>query len=1045
MKTQVSDQGACKVFGWLFANVMEMLTSEKISQEDVNHKLLRSLSPEWNTHVVVWRNKGDLDTMSMDDLYNNLKKVLEENRNELTINGNETISFDKSILEFYNCHKRRHFARECRALRNQDTNHKESIRRNVPIETLALIALVSCDGLGEYDWIDQAKEGPNYTLMAFTSRSSDSKNEQLTKGLRKSKLMVLGYKTDLESVEERLKFFITNESVYLEDIKILKVEIQIKDIAIKELRRKLEVAQKEKYGIQLKTIKKLIEDILLLEVTQKEGKSQENVPLKLAKAVNTACYVQNRVLVFKPQNKTSYELFHGRTPTLSFMRPFGCHVTILNTLDHLGKFDGKVDEGFFIGYSLNSKAFRVFNSIKMIVEENLHIRFIESTPNVVGSGPNRLFDIDALTRTMNYKPIVIGTQSNDFASTQSNDFADPKTSYDDGFKPSSDDGKKVDEDSINVVVGKTSIKLPNDPNIPALEDVSIFNFSNDDEDDDATKEEVYVCQPPRFEDPDFPDRVYKVEKALYGLHQAPRAWYETLSTYLLDNGFQRGKLTRPYSSEGTKLTSSRLDIMFTVYACARYQVNPKVSHLYAVKRIFSARNRQWLQIPQLKLNTWLLHVAVDKCSGFKINYLVMGMTYYCQLKVNAARHNLLLLGSSYSCVDGKEIIITESSVRRDLRLTDEEGVDCLPNSTIFENHKLMSTMASAIIYLATNQMFNFSKLIFDCKDTSKHERINDIDADEDIILVNDQDDTEMFNIRDLHGEEVFVEKEVDDKKVNDEVQKVVEEGEDNNTAKLIVDAVQVSAAGKVNVASIATTVSTAATITTEEITLAQELDKGKAIMIEEPMKTKKKEKIRLDEKLSLKLQAEFAEEERLASEKAQKEQEANIALIEEWDDVQAKIDADYQLARRLQTKEQEELIDAKKATLFMKLLKKRRKFFATKRAKKREINHQHKLNKEKSCISKRAGEKLTQESAKKQKVDDDKEITKLKQWMKIILDEEDVAIDAIPLAVKPSGIVDCKIYKEGKKSYYQIIRADGKSKMYMFFSQMLQSFDKEDL
>ncbi|GJR28314.1 putative ribonuclease H-like domain-containing protein [Tanacetum coccineum] len=116
-----------------------------------------------------------------------------------------------------------------------------------------------------------------------------------------------------------------------------------------------------------------------------------------AEAVNTACYVQNRVLVVKPHNKTPYELFHGRTPTLSFMRPFGCPVTILNTIDHLGKFDGKADEGFFVGYSLNSKAFRVFNSRTRIVEENLHIRFSESTPNVVGSGPDWLFDIDVVT------------------------------------------------------------------------------------------------------------------------------------------------------------------------------------------------------------------------------------------------------------------------------------------------------------------------------------------------------------------------------------------------------------------------------------------------------------------------------------------------------------------------------------------------------------------------------------------------------------------------------------------------------------------------
>ncbi|GJT91541.1 retrovirus-related pol polyprotein from transposon TNT 1-94, partial [Tanacetum coccineum] len=94
-----------------------------------------------------------------------------------------------------------------------------------------------------------------------------------------------------------------------------------------------------------------------------------------AEALNTACYVQNRVLVIKPHNKTPYELFLGRKLALSFMRPFECHVTIFNTIDHLGKFDGKADEGFFIGYSTNSKALRVFNSRTRIREENLHVQF----------------------------------------------------------------------------------------------------------------------------------------------------------------------------------------------------------------------------------------------------------------------------------------------------------------------------------------------------------------------------------------------------------------------------------------------------------------------------------------------------------------------------------------------------------------------------------------------------------------------------------------------------------------------------------------------
>ncbi|GJR15545.1 ribonuclease H-like domain-containing protein [Tanacetum coccineum] len=356
------------------------LLDEKLSQEDVNQKLLRSLSPEWNTHAVVWRNKADLDTMSMDDLYNNLKvyelevkgmsssslstqnmtfvsssnnntsstneavntahgvstastlvnaanstnidnlsddvictffasqpnspqlvhedlqqihqddmeemdlrwqmamltmrerRFLKNTRRKLTVNGNETIGFDKSKVECYNCHKRGHFARECRAPRNQDNRNKESSRRSVPVEISTSTALVSCDGLGGYDWSDQAEEGPNYALMSFSSLSFDSEvsnesiclksclktieslksqNDQLLKDLKKSELMVLGYKTCLKSVEEKLEVYKANESIYSQDIKGLKFEIHLGEITIRELRKKLETVQKEKDGIQL--------------------------------------------------------------------------------------------------------------------------------------------------------------------------------------------------------------------------------------------------------------------------------------------------------------------------------------------------------------------------------------------------------------------------------------------------------------------------------------------------------------------------------------------------------------------------------------------------------------------------------------------------------------------------------------------------------------------------------------------------------------------------------------------------------------------------
>nr|GEW74418.1 putative ribonuclease H-like domain-containing protein [Tanacetum cinerariifolium] len=119
--------------------------------------------------------------------------------------------------------------------------------------------------------------------------------------------------------------------------------------------------------------------------------------------------------------------------------------------------------------------------------------------------------------------------------------------------------------------------------------------------------EVYVMQPLGFQDPEFPHRVYKVEKAMYGLYQAPRAWYGTLSKYLLDNGFQIAKTPmgreNPWGKDETGkdvelhlyrsmirslmyLTASRLDIMFDLCACARHQVAPKECHLYVVKRIF---------------------------------------------------------------------------------------------------------------------------------------------------------------------------------------------------------------------------------------------------------------------------------------------------------------------------------------------------------------------------------------------------------------------------------------------------------------------------
>ncbi|GJW02378.1 putative ribonuclease H-like domain-containing protein [Tanacetum coccineum] len=402
-------------------------------------------------------------------------------------------------------------------------------------------------------------------------------------------------------------------------------------------------------------------------------------------AVSTACYVQNMVLVVNPHNKTHYELFRGFKPVLSFMKPFVCHVTILNTLDSLGKFDGKSDE--------------------------------ENKTMIEGNGPKWLFDIDSLTQSMNYVPVAAGTIINESAGTQGEvnactseeisqdcivmpiwkdasyfdslskdvDNGEPKSAADDQNSPKEVNaaGKYVnttspdvntgsfkfnvvgpsvntassydqdspkdmftigashtleathgvffsDEDEPEVDLGNitNSYTFPTTPNTRIHKDHPVKNVIGDIEPTSISKalsnsswveamqeellqfklqqvwilmdlpigkraigtkwvfknkkdergivirnkarlaaqghrqeegidyEEVFApvarietirlflayASFMAFKDVDHPDKVYKVVKALYGLHQAPRAWYETLANYLLCNGFKRGKI-----------------------------------------------------------------------------------------------------------------------------------------------------------------------------------------------------------------------------------------------------------------------------------------------------------------------------------------------------------------------------------------------------------------------------------------------------------------------------------------------------------------------
>ncbi|GJV42320.1 ribonuclease H-like domain-containing protein [Tanacetum coccineum] len=281
-------------------NQLEIL-GETISQEDMNLKFLRSLPSEWKTYTLIWRNKPNLYTLSMDDLYNNMKiyeteidaddleemdlkwqmamltmrarRFLNKTRRKINTNGSKTIGFNKSKVECYNYHKKGHFTRECRALR--ENKNREPVRRNVTVESTKTKALVAQDRLG-YNWSDQAEEGPtNFTLMAYTSSGSSSSSssnsevstcskaclksyetlkehyDNLKKDFNKSQLNVGAYKAGLEFVEARLDVYKKNEIVFEEDIKILKLDIKLRDNALTELRKKFDKAEKERDDLKL--------------------------------------------------------------------------------------------------------------------------------------------------------------------------------------------------------------------------------------------------------------------------------------------------------------------------------------------------------------------------------------------------------------------------------------------------------------------------------------------------------------------------------------------------------------------------------------------------------------------------------------------------------------------------------------------------------------------------------------------------------------------------------------------------------------------------
>nr|GEU98022.1 hypothetical protein [Tanacetum cinerariifolium] len=1045
------------------------LLGKVISQEYINKKFLRSFPSEWGMHVVVWRNKPDLDTLSMDDLYNNLKiyesavkgissstitqnmafvssssnnsnssngvntaqgvnttngvntassqvnadnleqihpddleemdlkwkiamltmrarRFLKNTRRKLNLIRNDSVAFDKTKVECYNCHKRGHFARECRTPRGQDNRSRDVTRKTMPVETPNSSTLVSGDGLRGYDWSDQAEEGPtNYALIAYSTP----------------------------------------------------------DRALTKLQRRLDLAETKKEGIQLNVNKLENESKSLNKIIECQRQSTGAFTSK--GVIDSGC---SRHMTWNMSFLIDYEEI-DRGYVAFGGNPKGGKIT------GKGKFDRKADEGFFVGYSLNSKAFRVFNSRTRIVEENLH-------------------------------------------TADSPLYTTSKSSQDNGFQPSNDGAKRVDEDlskenECNDQGEEDSTNNTNRVNTVTSNINAASSYSHDDEDIFGAEVDFYNLDSTFQVSPILITRIYKdhpLEQVIRDLHSAPQT--RRMSKNLEEHGLvgtviprtdnkdlqnflfacflsqlepkkidktlfiKRNKgdilLVQVYVDDiifgSTKkemyvkkastpmetskpllkdkdgeevdvhlyrsmigslmyLTSSRPDIMFDVCACARYPVTPKVSHLHATVVANFTTEAEYVAASswygQMKVNA-IRNITTTRRKLMLLRINLQLLVIVTAVEIKTVNDDVRL----QALINGKKVVITEASIRHDLQLDNAEGTSCLPNAIIFEEfarmrkHKprrmerketevsptklhtedhvpsgedriqlkklmvLCTNLSNKVLDLEnevikmksshkvkiaelksrvekleeenmslTKELKSFNtkvesptikETVMDKEDSSKLGRkIANIDADAEVNLEN------VYNLDMAHEETILSMQDVIDADVKEVAKEMVEI---ITTAKIIIDEVS-SAGGELNAANEESVSAAPTNITTaqpSEATKTTVKDKGKAKLFEEPkIQKSRKAQIVIDEEVARRIEAEW---------------NADMKDNIDWNEV------------------------------------------------------------------------VEQDNIEKQKLEEQQEAKELKRNLEIIPDDEDdVFMNVSPLSSKPLTIMDYKIFKEGKEEH----------------------------
>nr|GEX33332.1 ribonuclease H-like domain, reverse transcriptase, RNA-dependent DNA polymerase [Tanacetum cinerariifolium] len=990
-------------------------------------------------------------------------------------------TFDRSKVECFNCHKNGHFARECRAPKNQENRGREYGRKTVPVKNPTENALIAQDGI---------KGPPPYTGNYIPP------------------------KPDLMFIDEQVK----SES--------MDVVSNVSSSAVKTVESKVESVDVKNKGVystvETKPVRKNNFSPLIIEDWNSDDERQPTTKgVQGKKVIDSGC---------------SRHMTGNKCYLIDYKDYYGGFVSFRYGKGRISR-KGKIKTGTV---DFNDVYFCQAKKKKEPEQEYILIPICTTNP-LFSQGPKD-YAVDARKKATEVDESQVsdnGGQDNHVTRSEPSfvNVALPSPINAAGTPPSINAFEKHPFEQFSPF--KNAFSLPRVPIVTPINDTGIFDNAYDDE---VVEEEVdmnnVVSSYTILDAPltkffkDHPKDQNKARLVALGNTQeegidydevfTPVARIEAIRIFLayasfkdfvvyqmdVNSAFLYGKIEEEFNRRVMESSSAKKnmpDITFAVCACVRFQVTPKTSHLHSVKRIFRYLKVIMLELALTVYKEWedkmeraattasSLEAEQDSDSDPKCQVTIFegtkAQTRQSQMvmkrieRINELKNRKRDVVKKVNgqeqiqaLVDKQKVIITEESIRRDLKFDDAEGTACLPNDTIFEELARMgSTMASAIICLANNQKFIFSKYIFynmvkhlegvvkflmfpiflqvfmdkQVEGMAKHKEIyvisshtkkvfanmrrqgygfsgnvthlfetmmdnaqeevmkvldlekaktaqakeianlkkrvkklenrrksrpvgprrlkksiEDIDQDAEIALVDEAQgmmhDADLFGVDDLEGNEVIVD--VREKIVEKEVSAAdpvttVASFEDSvaPTTAITIDVDEELTLEKTPIAIKAAklkVISTAASTVTIAITTPRAKGiifhkqvqahiptvsllkyKGKAKMIEPKKPLKKKDQIALDEEVVRKLEAEMRakmeEEERITREK----DEANKAVIEEWDDVQAIIDADRQLAKQIQAQEREQLSIEERSKLLAELIESRRKYFAAKRAK----------------------------------------------------------------------------------------------------------------